>query len=105
MAKEFTVDNFQTDVLAATKPVLVDFYTPTCGPCRKLAPSIAKLADEVADFAVVGKADVSEHTALAVDNGISAVPTLILFKNGKEVERHMGVMSDADLRKLVERHK
>ena len=105
MAKEINLGNFEQEVLKSDKPVLVDFYTPTCGPCRKLAPTITKLAEELADVAVIGKANVAENTALAVNHNISAVPTLILFKGGKEVERHLGIMSEDDLRKLIEKNK
>lgn len=105
MAIEFNDGNFEEKVLKADKPVLVDFFTPTCGPCRKLAPTIDKLAGELADVAVLGKANVADNMELAVTYQISAVPTLILFKGGKEVHRSMGVMSEADLKKLIEDNK
>ena len=105
MAKEFDNGNFDKEVLNAAVPVLVDFFTPTCGPCRKLAPTIDKLATELDGVAVVGKVDVSENSELGVTHRVSAVPTLVVFKNGREVERHLGVLPEDDLRKMVEKHK
>ena len=105
MAILFDDANFEQKVLKADRPVLVDFFTPTCGPCRKMAPTIDWLGEELKDVAVIGKADVSENTELAVTYKISAVPTMILFKGGKQVHRSMGVMSEADIKKLIEDHK
>lgn len=101
MTSKFDDSNFEQEVLKSQKPVLVDFYTTTCGPCRKIAPIIDKLADELKDM-VIGKADVMQTMENAKAYSISAVPTLILFKDGKEVKRTMGVISEADLRKFIE---
>lgn len=105
MAKVFNDDNFDAEVIKSDKVAIVDFFTPTCGPCRKLAPTIEKLSAELADVAVIGKADVSENMKLAVEYHISAVPTIIVFKDGKEISRSMGIMSEDELRKLVEKNK
>jgi thioredoxin 1 len=104
MAKEFNEAQVH-DNIKGDKLFLVDFFTPTCSPCRKLAPTVEKLAEEYKDTATIGKCDVSENMDLAAEFHISAVPTLIFFKSGKEVERKQGVMSEQDLRALVEKHK
>lgn len=102
MTIHFDDANFEKQVLKSEKPVLIDFFTPTCGPCRKLAPTIDKLAIELKDIVTIGKVDLTENMNIAVNYKISAVPTLILFKNGKEVKRSMGVLSEDELKKLIE---
>jgi thioredoxin 1 len=101
----FNDSNFEEQVLGSKKLVLVDFFTPSCGPCKKMAPTIDKLADELKDIAVIGKTDVSENMNLAAKYQISAVPTLILFKDGVEIKRTMGLMSEVDLKKMIEANK
>ncbi len=105
MAIEFDDANFKQKVIESQKLVLVDFFTPTCGPCRKLAPIIDKLSDELQDKAIIGKINVAENPEAAVAYKISAVPTLILFKNGEEVKRMLGIVSEADLKNLIEMQK
>jgi len=105
MAKEFSDVNFSQDVLQSNKTVIVDFYTPLCGPCRRLAPTVEKLAEEYKDVLVIGKCDVSENLQTGMSYGITAVPTLIVFKSGEEVTRQRGLVSEDDLRALVEKHK
>lgn len=102
MTIQFDDADFEQKVLKSNKPVLVDFFTPTCGPCRKLAPTIDKLAVELKEIVTIGKVDLTENMDIAVDHKISAVPTLILFKNGKEVKRSMGVLSEDEIKKLIE---
>ena len=81
---EFTEDNFETEVLKADGPVLVDFWAPWCGPCRAIAPMIDQLAEENST-AKIGKLNVDEAPGVAQKYGITGIPTLLLFKNG-EVE-------------------
>lgn len=105
MAMEFNDANFEQEVLKSDKAVFVDFFTPQCGPCRKLAPTIEKLAEEFKDQVVVGKMDVSENHETGMNYRISAVPTLKIFKGGKEVANRLGMASEEDLRAWIEKNK
>ncbi len=89
-----TVADFELQVVQASQPVLVDFYSPTCPPCRKLSPTIEKLADQYKDQAVVAKVNVDDVPALARKYGISSIPAVILFSNGEEAQRIIGYNSE-----------
>ena len=84
-----TKENFDS-VIGGDKPVLVDFFATWCGPCKMMAPIIEEIAAERADSLVVGKIDVDEEGELANRFGISSIPTVILFKSGKEADRFIG---------------
>lgn len=101
---EFTDDNFQTQVLQSSQPVLVDFWAPWCGPCRMIAPVVEELANDYAGRVRVGKLNTDENPHVASSMGISAIPTLILFKNGQPVERMMGLQQKARLSAAIDRH-
>lgn len=90
-AAEFSDAGFDTDVLQSDHPVLVDFWAPWCGPCRQIAPLIDELAKQYAGSVKIGKVNVDENPVLSTQYGISAIPTLLLFKDGKIVERFQGV--------------
>ena len=94
MAKVFTAENFETEVLQADKPVLVDFWATWCGPCRRQAPVVDALA--AAGYAV-GKVDVDEQPALAQKFQVMSIPTLIVFKNGVESQRFVGLTPEETL--------
>lgn len=84
-----TEQNFE-EVIGTDKPVLVDFFATWCGPCRMLSPVIEEIAEERAQTLVVGTVDVDEQSALASRFGVSSIPTVILFKDGKEAGRFVG---------------
>ncbi|SES84240.1 thioredoxin [Anaerobranca gottschalkii] len=91
-ALEITSANFNQEVLESEVPVLVDFWAPWCGPCKMLSPIIDQLVDEYGDKLKIVKVNVDENPDLAGDYGIMSIPTLILFKNGEEVETISGFM-------------
>lgn len=99
MAKAFTTQNFETEVLKSEKTVLVDFWATWCGPCKRQGPIIDELASE--GYAV-GKVDVDEQPALAQQYQVMSIPTLILFKDGKEINRLVGLTPKDTLKGLLE---
>ena len=99
MAKEITTANFETEVLNSEKPVLIDFWATWCGPCMRQGPIVEELAEE--GYAV-GKVDVDQNMALAQQFRVVSIPTLILFKNGAEVQRFVGLTSKEDLKNALE---
>jgi thioredoxin 1 len=84
-------DTFQSEVVESDLPVLVDFWAPWCGPCRMLAPIIEELAADYDGRVVVGKVNTDENGDAPQRYGIMGIPTLIIFKDGEEVERLVGV--------------
>lgn len=99
---EISDNNFQTEVLGATKPVLVDFWAPGCVPCRAIGPMIEELAADNSGRIKVGKMNVAENPRAAVDYGISSVPTLMIFRDGQVVEQFMGIQPKDRLEKAID---
>jgi thioredoxin 1 len=96
--KEFTDQNFETEVLQSDKPVLVDFWAEWCMPCRMLAPTIEKLAGDYAGKVKVGKLDTDANRNASIKYGISAIPTVILFKDGQVHQKFVGLRQERDFR-------
>lgn len=92
---------FQAVVLNSRQPVLVDFFADWCGPCRMLAPVLNQLATEYVDRVKIVKVDVDQSPEVATAFRIEAMPTLILFENGKEMERTVGAPPAAQLRQML----
>ena len=101
MAKEFTAENFEAEVLQAEGPVLVDFWATWCMPCRMQAPAVEQLSGEGYQ---VGKVDVDAQSSLAARYQVMNIPTLIVFKDGKEVSRMVGVQSKEDLAEALKKY-
>jgi thioredoxin 1 len=92
---EFTDGNWRSEVLEAQEPVIVDFWAPWCGPCRMLAPTIEKIAGEFVGKVKVGKMNTDENQDTPGSLRISAIPTVLVFQGGKEVDRLVGVNTES----------
>ena len=97
-----TKTNFEAEVLKSDKPVLVDFWASWCGPCRMLAPVLAEIAEEKGDAVKVGKVNVDEEPELAAKYGISGIPAMLLFKDGKVAATSVGFKPKAELEAFVD---
>lgn len=97
-----TEDNFEKEVLQATKPVLLDFWATWCGPCQMMAPILKDYAATHPDY-VVGKVDVDEQSALAAAFQIQSIPTLVVIKEGKLTAQAVGVQTPEQLDALMEK--
>ncbi len=93
--------NFETEVLAAKEPFLLDFSATWCGPCKALTPVLETIADENVGRLKVGKIDIDESPGIAAKFGVRGAPTLIVFKAGKEAGRHLGLTTPQKLLALV----
>ncbi len=99
---QLTDANFGEQVLNGTGPVLVDFWAPWCGPCRMVAPVVEAVASEYQGKLKVGKLNVDENGATASRFGIMSIPTLILFKDGKQVDRIVGFVQKGELKEKID---
>lgn len=104
IVREVTDTNFENDVLQSDQPVLVDFWAAWCAPCRMLAPTVEGIAEKYAGAAKVAKLNVDENPAISQRFGIKGIPTLILFKNGKEEERVVGAASKDAISRMIDKH-
>jgi thioredoxin 1 len=99
---EFTDQNFEEEVLKSTTPVLVDFWAEWCMPCRMLAPTIEKIAGEYVGKVKVGKVDTDANREISIKYGISAIPTVILFKNGQVAQKFVGLRQEKDFKAALD---
>ena len=98
---DVTQANFDSEVLKSQQPVLVDFWAPWCGPCKLMAPELVKIANEVAGRWLVGKVNTEELPALAQRFRVSSIPTLALFKGGREIARQAGALPASAIRQFI----
>ena len=99
---EFTDQNFDEEVLKSDKPVLVDFWAEWCGPCRMLTPTINKIANDYVGKVKVGKVDTDANREISIRYGISAIPTVILFKNGQVAQKFVGLRQERDFKEALD---
>ncbi len=93
MANQFTMDNFEKEVLQSELPVLVDFYADWCNPCKMMAPVVDSIAKELEGKCKVGKCNIDENMAIAQKYRVVSIPNFVIFKGGQPVANFMGAMS------------
>ena len=99
---QLTDDAFENEVIKSKIPVVVDFWAPWCGPCRMMSPIIEELAGEYEGKAKICKMNTDENPGKAGEYSISAIPTLLFFKNGKVVKEVVGLQSKEELKKILD---
>ncbi len=99
MIKELTTENFKEEV-ASEQKTLVDFWAPWCGPCKMLSPIVDEIAETATDFKV-GKVNVDEQMDIAREFSIAAIPTLLVFRNGKVINKSVGLLTKDEVLDLL----
>nr|WP_320048639.1 thioredoxin TrxA [uncultured Desulfuromonas sp.] len=98
---QFTDDNFESEVLKADQPVLVDFWATWCAPCKAISPVIDELADQFSGKVKIGKVNVDENPNTPGQYGVRGIPTLVLFKNGEVVDQLVGAIPKNQLEEFI----
>ena len=100
--KKVTDESFEADVIKSQKPTIVDFWAEWCGPCRMIAPMIEELASDYEGKATIGKLDVDNNQESSVKFGVRSIPTLLIFKDGELIDRHVGAVGKETLSKSID---
>jgi thioredoxin 1 len=104
MAKVFTNETFESEILNGKGPALVDFYADWCGPCRMVAPIIEELSHDYEGKVTIGKVNVDDTPEIAGKFGIRSIPTIIMFKDGEVMETQIGALPKEHLKQLIDKH-
>ena len=100
--KTVTDASFESDVLQADKPVLVDFWADWCGPCKMIAPALEEISDELSDQVTIAKMDIMENPDVPGKIGVQSFPLMVLFKNGEPVAHKLGAAPKSQLKGWLE---
>ncbi len=99
---EFTTENFDTEVLKADTPVLVDFWAEWCGPCKAIAPVVEEIANDYNGKVKVGKVNVDENQEVSMQFGVRSIPTLLIFKDGAVANQVIGAVPKTNITQLLD---
>ncbi|MEO0497190.1 MAG: thioredoxin [Pseudomonadota bacterium] len=98
---QIDTSNFETDVLQASTPVVVDFWAEWCGPCKMIAPSLDEISTEMDGKVTIAKVNIDENPSIAEQYGVRSIPTLVMFKDGQPTSVQVGAKSKGDLSKWI----